>query len=111
MTPLIEAARPGDAERRRHVDPHDPARCRDAELPERCRQDIPGLVFLQRDRRVFAVGTGLAVQAEAAFGAGRVFRYAGFAVSGPAAWLEVPSAEGPNAFFADVSSTCLRVNS
>jgi len=60
-------------------------------------------VFLERLGGVLAVGTGFAVQAEPATGAGLAFRFASLAVSGPAA--EVPSAEGPDAFFAAVSST------
>ena len=108
---LIEAARPGDAERRGHVDAEHPAGRHDAELSEGGGEHLPGLVFLQRDRRVFAIRAGLAVQPEAASGAGRALFLTGFAVSGPAAGMEVPSAEGPDAFFADVSSTCLSVNS
>ena len=108
---LIEAARPGDTERRGHVDAQHPAGRHDAELPEGGREYLPGLVLFEALRRVFAIRAGLAVQAEAALGAGRAFRLAGFAVSGPAAGLEVPSAEGPDAFFADASSTWRSVNS
>ena len=108
---FIEAARPGDAEGRGHVDAEHPARGRDAELPEGGREYLPGLVLFESLKRVFAIRAGRAVQAEAALGAGRFFRLAGFAVSGPAAGMEVPSAEGPDAFFADASSTWRSVNS
>ena len=61
------------------------ARGRDADLSEGSGQYFPRLVLLERERRVLAVRTGLAVQADAAFRAGGVFFLAGLAVSGPAA--------------------------
>ena len=106
---LIEAPRPCDTERRGRIDTQHVTRGRDPDLPEGRIDHLPGLVFLDCDQPVRAIGTGLAVQADPATGAVLAFRFAPFAVAGPT--VEVPSTEGPDAFFAAVSSTWRKVNS
>ncbi len=72
---------------------------------------LPDLVLLDALRCVLAVGAALAVQAEASSGAGGSLLPAAMAIFGPSARPEVPAAEGPDAFFAALMSTCRSVNS
>ena len=96
----------GDFEGHPQVDAEHMAGCGQPQLPEAGLQDVPGLVLFVRNQGVLASGTLLAAVRFTVPRSG-----AGFAVSRPSARLEVPAAESPDAFFAAVSSTCLRVNS
>ena len=90
----------GDVEGHAQVNAEHMAGCGQPQLPEAGLQNVPGLVLFVRNQGVLASGTLLAT-----------VRFTGFAVSRPSARLEVPAAESLDAFFAAVSSTCLRVNS
>ena len=96
----------GDFESHTQVDAEHMAGCGQPQLPEAGLQDVPGLVLFVRGQGVLASG---ALLAAVRFTVPRLG--AGLAVSRPSARLEVPAAESPDAFFAAVSSTCLRVNS
>ena len=96
----------GDVECHAQINAEHMAGCGQPQLPEAGLQDVPGLVLFVRDQGVLASG---ALLAAVRFTVPRLG--AGFAVSRPSARLEVPEAESPDAFFAAVSSTCLRVNS
>ena len=100
-----------DPQHRVHVDAdHVPAR-REPQLALARQQHVPGLALLVADQGVLAVGAEPSFGAGVAAGAGQAVVAAGSAVFGPSAWLEVPAAEGPKAFFAAFSSTCRSVNS
>ena len=102
----------GDVECHAQINAEHMAGCGQPQLPEAGLQDVPGLVLFVRNQGVLASGTLLAAVRFTVPWSGAVPRLgAGFAVSRPSARLEVPAAESPDAFFAAVSSTCLRVNS
>jgi hypothetical protein len=68
-------------------------------------------MLLATDQGVLAVGAEPTVGAGPASGAGEILVSAGSAVFGPSARLETPAAEGPQPFFAALSSTWRSVNS
>lgn len=104
----IHPPRPGDRQGRREVQAYDPTL---GKAERAGADDLPGLVLLDRLRRVLMVRARLAIQAVSSAGARRSVVGASAAVSGPSAPLEVPAAEGPDAFFAAFSITWRRVNS
>ena len=91
----------------------------DAEMILDTAHDLPNLMLFERLCRVLPVGaeqeawsggaaTGItktSVQADTASGAGDALLSAALAVLRPSARPEVPAAEGPDAFFAALSST------
>jgi hypothetical protein len=105
------AASRGELERSMHVDANDVPGRRQPELTLAGEQHIPGLVFLPTDQAVLSVGAEPSVGTGLAPGAGQTIVSAGSAIFGPSAGLEVPAAEGPDAFFAAFSSTWRSVNS
>jgi hypothetical protein len=68
-------------------------------------------MLLAADQGVLAVRAERSVGSGLSAGAGQAVVAAGPAVFGPSARLEVPAAEGPQAFFAAFSSTWRIVNS
>jgi hypothetical protein len=84
---------------------------RQPDLPLTGEQHVPGFMLLTADQGVLAVGAALSIGSGSASGAGELFLLAGPTVFGPSAGLEMPAAEGPQPFFAALSSTCRRVNS
>jgi hypothetical protein len=101
----------GELERSVHVDPdHMPAR-REPQLSLAGEQHLPAFVLLTADQGMLAVGTAPSVGSRFTSGAGQVVVATGVAVFGPPALLEMPAAEGPQPFFAALSSTWRSVNS
>ena len=107
----VMSAGAGELEGKPEINAEDLTRRADADVVLHRLDDLPGLVLFVGLRRVLAVGAALSRQADAAFGAGRALLFAAPAVPRPSARLEVPAAEGPDAFFAALSSTWRRVNS
>ena len=101
----------GELKRSVHVDADHVAAWREPQLSLAGHQHAPGLVLLNADQGVLAVGTGASSGSGLASGAGEVVVAAGSAVFGPSTKLEVPAAEGPQPFFAAFSSTWRSVNS
>jgi hypothetical protein len=107
----VRAAGGTDLQRCVHVDAHHVAAWREPQLALAGEQHVPGLVLLPADQGMLAVGAEPSVGSWLASGAGQAFVGAGSAVLGPSTRLEVPAAEGPDAFFAAFSSTWRSVNS
>ena len=74
-------------------------------------EHVPGFVLLPANQGVLAVGAEPPVGSWLASGTGQGVVAAGSAILGPSAGLEVPAAEGPQPFFAALSSTWRSVNS
>jgi hypothetical protein len=94
-----------------HLDADHVAVRRKPQLTLAGKQHLPSFMLLPADQGVLAVGAGPPVGSRFASGAGQVVVAAGSAVLGPSAGLKVPEAEGPNPFFAALSSTWRSVNS
>jgi hypothetical protein len=88
-----------------HIDPDHMTARRQPQLALAGEQHVPGLMLLLADQGVLAVRAKPPVGSWLASGAGQAVVSAGSAVLGPSAWLEVPAAEGPQPFFAALSST------
>lgn len=105
------AGRVGESQEGIHVEADDPASRREPQLVLAVEDDPPDRVLFGQYRLVLPVRTPLTGQSDAAAGTRRAVVCAGSAVARPSALPEVPSAEGPDAFFAALSSTCRSVNS
>ena len=106
----VQTSRLGYMQGGAHVDAEHLARRRQAQLPEAGHEHVPGLVFFRCLQGMFAVGAAVPGRSYSALRAGRAVFPTGFAVSGPSAWHEVPEAEGPDPFFAELSNICWMVS-
>jgi hypothetical protein len=107
----VGAARTGELERSRHVDPNHVPAWRQPQLTLAGEKHFPSFVLLPADQGVLAIGTEPPVGPRLAPGTGKAVVSAGSTIVGPSARLEVPAAERPNPFFAAFSSTWRSVNS
>ena len=92
----ITAAGGANLERGVQVDADDVPSRRQPHLALAGEQHVPGLVLLLADQGMLAVGAERPVGSGLASGAGQAFLFAGLAVFGPSARLEMPAAEGPD---------------
>jgi hypothetical protein len=91
----VGAARIGELERSRHVDPNHVPAWRQPHLTLAGEKHFPSFVLLPADQGVLAIGTEASVGSGLASGAEEAVVAAGSAVFGPSTRLEVPAAEGP----------------
>ena len=107
----VMAAGAGQLQGKPEIEAEELACGTDADVVLHGPDDVPGLVFFEGLRRMLEVWAAISGQADAACGAGEPLLFATPAVLWPSARPEVPAAEGPDAFFAALSSTWRRVNS